>query len=104
MTHSRLRSIFLLLPLLAPTTALAQFSGGIQGTVTDGQKAVVADAIVMLTNVQSGVAREATTTSEGVYRMTSLAPGSYRVEVVKPGFNNALRESVAIGVTETIRV
>jgi hypothetical protein len=108
MTHTRLRFIVWLLPLLvlllAPTAALAQFSGGIQGTVTDGQKAVVADAIVMVTNVQSGVAREATTTSEGVYRMTSLAPGSYRIEVIKAGFSNALRESVTVGVTETIRV
>ena len=108
MTHTHLRSsvwlpLFLIL-LLAPTAALAQFSGAIQGTVTDGQKAVLADAIVTVTNVQSGVARQATTTSEGVYRMTSLAPGSYRIEVVKPGFNQALREAVTVGVTETIRV
>ncbi len=36
--------------LLAPSPALAQFSGAIQGTVTDAQKAVVADAVVMVTN------------------------------------------------------
>ena len=58
----------------------------------------------MVTNVQSGVAREATTSSEGVFRLTSLAPGSYRVEVIKPGFANALREAVTIGVSETVRV
>ena len=63
MTHLRRHSLGWILPLLAlllaPRPALAQFSGGLQGTVTDAQKAVVADAIVMVTNTQSGVSREA---------------------------------------------
>lgn len=108
MTHLRRRSLGWILPLLglllAPRPALAQFSGALQGTVTDAQKAVVADAIVMVTNVQSGVSREATTSSDGVYRVPSLAPGAYRVEVVKPGFSNALRESVSVGISESVRI
>ena len=34
------------------------------------------------------------TTSDGVFRVLSLGPGTYRVEVVKPGFLTAQRESV----------
>ena len=65
MSHLRRRSLGLILPLLglllAPRPALAQFSSAIQGTVTDAQKAVVADAVVMVTHTTSGVTREATT-------------------------------------------
>ncbi|HET7219933.1 MAG TPA: carboxypeptidase-like regulatory domain-containing protein, partial [Vicinamibacterales bacterium] len=94
----------LILLLLAPRPAAAQFSGAIQGTVTDAQKAVVADAVVIVTNTQNGSTRESTTTSEGVFRLPSLAPGTYRVQVAKPGFVSAERESITVGVSETVRV
>ena len=96
--------ILLLLVVGWPRAASAQFSGVIQGTITDSQKAVVADAVVMVTNVRSGVARESVTTSDGVFRVLSLGPGVYRVEVVKLGFLNALRESVSVGISETVRL
>ena len=108
MTHVRARLRVCLLPLmlllLAPRPASAQFSGVIQGTIIDAQKAVVADATVIVTNSQIGVTREAVTTSDGVFRVVSLGPGAYRVEVVKPGFLNALRESVNVGISETVRL
>ena len=108
MTNPRTRICLWLLPLmlllLVPSPASAQFSGAIQGTVTDSQKAVVADAIVMVTSLQSGVTRESVTSSDGVFRVLSLGPGAYRVEVVKPGFLNAVRESITVGITETVRL
>ena len=108
MTHVRARLRVCLLPLmlllLAPRPASAQFSGVIQGTIIDAQKAVVADATVIVTNSQIGVTRETVTTSDGVFRVVSLGPGAYRVEVVKPGFLNALRESVNVGISETVRL
>ncbi len=58
----------------------------------------------MVTNVRSGVTRESVTTSDGVFRVLSLGPGVYRVEVVKLGFLNALRESVNVGSSETVRL
>ena len=107
MNNHRARRFLALLPLilllLAPRPASAQFSGAIQGTITDSQKAVVADAVVMVTHTQSGVTRESVTTSDGVFRVLSLGPGVYRVEVVKPGFLNALREQVTVGISETVR-
>ena len=58
----------------------------------------------MVTNVRSGVTRQSVTTSDGVFRVLSLGPGVYRVEVVKLGFLNALRESVSVGISETVRL
>ncbi len=106
MTKSPLVRLFLLfaVTLFAPAVARAQFSASIQGTVTDAQKAVVADAVVMVTHTASGVTREATTTPDGVYRVPSLGPGTYRVQVVKPGFITAQRDAVTVGISEVVRL
>jgi Carboxypeptidase regulatory-like domain/TonB dependent receptor len=108
MTSETCRRRYLLVPLfillLAPRPASAQFSGAIQGTITDSQKAVVSEATVIVTNLASGVTREATTSSEGVFRVLSLGPGTYRVQVAKPGFLTAERENITVGISQAVRV
>jgi hypothetical protein len=96
--------LLLLLPLLATAPVSAQFSSAIQGTVTDSQQAVVAQATVRVTNTTTNVTREATTSADGVYRVLSLGPGAYRVSVEKPGFLKAQRDAVTIGISETARL
>jgi hypothetical protein len=82
-----LRILLSVLPLLllAPT-CLAQFSASLQGTVTDPSSAVVPNATVTLTNVETNQQQNAQTDSTGTYRFESLAPGSYRVQVTAAGF------------------
>ena len=107
MTRSSLFRRLVLLPgllIVAPAVVSAQFSGAIQGTITDAQKAVVAGAVVIATHTASGVTREATTSDEGIFRIPSLGPGIYRVQIAKPGFLTARRESVTVGITETVRL
>src|SRR5947199_714240 len=76
--------------LVAFTAVLATSqvtTGSLQGVVTDPNKAVVPGATVKITNVDTGITREATTNDEGFYRVTNLQPGEhYRVEVSKAGF------------------
>jgi hypothetical protein len=107
MAAQSLRRIFLfplIVLVLGSRPASAQFSAAIQGTITDSQKAVVSGATVIVTHTASGVTREVTTSSEGVFRVLSLAPGTYRVQVIKPGFVNAERDAVNVGISETVRV
>ncbi len=96
--------ISLVASLLTPQPASAQFGGAIQGTITDSQKAVVADAIVTVTHTETGVTREAVTSADGVFRVLSLGPGAYRVQAVKPGFLTGERDSVTVGINETVRL
>jgi Carboxypeptidase regulatory-like domain/TonB dependent receptor len=103
----RLLPVLLLLLLFTAASArpvLAQFSGAIQGTVTDSQKAVVADATVIVTHLASGVTREAQTSSEGVFRVLSLGPGIYRIQAVKAGFVSAERDNITVVISQTVRV
>ncbi len=83
---------------------LAQFTGAIQGTITDSSNAVIPDARVTATNVATGISRTATSGQGGFYRILSLSPGVYSVRVEKEGFALAQREAVAVANNQVARV
>src|SRR5260370_30515592 len=88
---------------LSLSCAMAQFTSAIQGVVTDASGSAVPEAIVHVTNVASGVGRQATTSNDGLYRVINLGPGTYRVNVAVPGFAPAERPNVPLGISETLR-
>src|SRR5438128_9690927 len=74
------------------------------GTVSDSSGATVPNAVVTVTESQTGVSRKTNTTSDGVYTVPYLAPGVYRVEVEIAGFKKFSRENVGLAVSSTVRV
>jgi len=79
--------------MLVITTILTSAVGSAQsttssltGTVTDTSGAVVVGAAVTIANTATGVEYKATTSDQGVYRVTQLPPGSYTMQVGSPGF------------------
>src|SRR5258708_988798 len=66
--------------------------GALNGTVSDPSGAVVVSARVTAVNVETGVEYPVTTTDAGVFRISLLPPGTYRLNVSAPGFKNAVRE------------
>ncbi len=99
----RIARTTILLALLSVTLS-AQFNSAIQGTLTDQSEALIPGALVRITNLATGVSREVTSGADGIYRVLSLGPGNYRVEAEKEGFQKAQRDSVTLGISETIRV
>jgi hypothetical protein len=81
----RLWSIMATMLLLA-VPAWGQFSSAIEGIATDTNRAVLANATIKLSSLQSGTTLETRTTDSGYYRFSSLAPGEYEVSVDAPGF------------------
>src|SRR5438105_5889916 len=75
--------------LLLAGSTWAQFTGNIQGTVSDPSGAAVAQAKVTLINVATQVSATTTTDASGSYRFLSLAPGSYKITVEAAGFAKA---------------
>ena len=78
--------------------------GTLLGTITDSSTAVVPNAKVVITEVNTGLGRESATNASGIYVFSNLDPGSYRVTVEQPGFRKAVREGVDVLVNTTVRI
>ena len=93
----------LIISALILVLAIAQGgSSTISGAVKDATGALVPTAKVTVVNEQTG-ARLATLTNEsGVYRVGSLAPATYRVEVEAEGFQKLLRGPITLAVGQVI--
>lgn len=66
--------------------AHAQFGQGVQGTITDPSGAVVPNAKITITNVQTQVTQTIKSDGSGDYRFVNLVPGNYQVTVNAAGF------------------
>src|SRR5712664_1195608 len=77
----------------------------VTGIVTDESGAVVPNARVTVTNIETRVTREAQTNGEGQYRVPYLSPGRYELTVESKGFSMAKIElTLTLGLTATIDV
>jgi hypothetical protein len=72
--------------LLGGAVAHAQFNSGVEGTVRDPMGAGIPHAAVSITNVQQGTSRSARSNDAGYFRIQSLAPGTYQVQITSGGF------------------
>jgi hypothetical protein len=84
--------------LLAAPRALAQIggAGSIQGVVTDATGAVLPGATVTATNVATGVKTERQTTGAGLYVLSPLPPGEYKITVSASGFKQLEQAGVIV--------
>ncbi len=91
----------LILFLACGTSALAQSTAALQGTVLDAQGAVVAGAKVTVKNLATDLTREVETDSTGNFKIPALPAGNYRVEIRKEGFRAAIANSYTLEVGTT---
>jgi outer membrane receptor protein involved in Fe transport len=78
--------------------AQSTVTGGIRGTVTDAQNAVVPNATVTITNLGTNQSQNTTTDADGGYRFTNLQPGTYSLRASSSGFADFVRERVVVEV------
>jgi hypothetical protein len=74
------------------------------GAVTDASGAVVPNAKVTNTEVNTGISRSAQTNDSGNYTFPDLPPGQYSVTVEAAGFKKETRRDIALAVNSTQRV
>jgi hypothetical protein len=95
-------ALSLLALLFAPAALTAQQQlAAVQGTITDQTGAVLPGVTVTVTNVNTGIARTVATNESGLYRVSSLDPGTYRVLAELQGFSRTERDQVALAVGAT---
>src|SRR5215467_11591149 len=82
----------------------AQNFGEITGSVTDASGAVVAGAVVTVTNTSTNQVRRAFTNETGNYSAPFLVPGSYEIRAEKLGFKVGARHGVDLQVGAVARI
>ncbi|HEX4231673.1 MAG TPA: carboxypeptidase regulatory-like domain-containing protein [Bryobacteraceae bacterium] len=102
-----LRKMCALLALLG-AGCLASYSqavtGTVLGTVTDSSGAVVPNAKVTLTEVNTGILHKAQTNGSGNYTVPNLPEGNYSVTVEAPGFKKETKENNRVDINSNVRV
>ena len=94
-----------LLAAFAPNLRAQQAAATLSGVLSDPNGAVVFGALVTLTQQSTGVRRETTTNGEGLYTLTNLAAGDYRLGVKANGFQAVpLNVTLQVGQSTTLNV
>jgi len=74
----------------------AGVGGSVAGTIKDTSNAVVPNATVNATNVETGVQHQAATNGQGFYSFTNLPIGRYNIAIQKAGFKPYQRTGVTV--------
>lgn len=105
MPRTILRLALVLLAICLPASAFAQFeTASVVGTVRDGSGAVVGDARVTLTNLETGVSTERQSDALGNFEFFNVRIGRYVVTADKSGFSVAVVDNVQVTVGARLRV
>src|ERR1700730_16325528 len=97
--------IFVALLLCCGTALEAQtITGSVNGTVTDPTGAVVPNAKVTATNVDTGIETPSATNSDGIYNIPFLQIGNYKLTVDVPGFATATYGPFALETAQIAKV
>jgi hypothetical protein len=91
-------AVGVLLSVLASTSAWAQATAQISGTVKDQSGGVLPGADVTVVHTSTGVARSTVSDETGSFAMPSLPVGPYRLEVALSGFRTFVQTGIVLQV------
>ncbi|MCS6954141.1 MAG: TonB-dependent receptor [Bryobacteraceae bacterium] len=103
MKHHWLCASFIVI-LSAGLAARAQTTATIVGTVTDPSGAVVPNALVRVTQAETGLRRETRTTPSGMYVIPALPVGTYSVTAEMAGFKRTTVSGIVLEVNQEARI
>ena len=102
------RTLTISVPLLLSLLAIPAFSqldtGTLSGRVSDASGAVVSNAQVTVVNTETNFTSDTTTNSSGIYRVSSLRPGPYRLTVIASGFKRSIRDGLDLHIAENLEI
>ena len=93
-------SVFLaaLLAVLAVGLQAQTFRGQLTGVITDSTGAVIPQSEVVLTNLATGISQRVVSNERGIYLISSIEPGQYRISVSFTGFKTFVQEPITVPV------
>jgi hypothetical protein len=86
--------------LLNSSSARAQVSASMSGTVEDSSGAAIPVATITVTSLETGETRAVTTDEAGNYRVLSLSVGHYEIKAEKTGFETVTQTGIDLVVRQ----
>lgn len=98
------RSLFFLgiILVLCSSTSAQVDTASISGVITDQSGAIIVGADVRVTNSDTNVTSAITSNQSGVYLITGLKPGRYRIKVAKEGFKGIDLTDLILNVQDSV--
>jgi hypothetical protein len=91
--------------LLVAFPLLAQSPNGtINGLVLDPSNRAISGADILVINDVTGVKYSGKTNDEGIYLVTNLPPGPYRLQVSKTGFKTLIKPDIILNVQAELSI
>ena len=100
----RLRITVICLLLLASVAFAQGDRGTITGTIADPAGAVVAAAPLEARNTENGAVYQAASSATGNFTLSQLPTGTYELSVNVSGFKKYVRQNIALGVAQVLRL
>src|SRR5262245_16732059 len=101
----RLAIFVLMLFVLAPIHMAGQtINATLGGTVSDTTGALIPGVAITATNAATGIVSSAITNESGAYQFASLQSGTYKVTAELQGFQTAIYDQVALGLSQQVRL
>jgi hypothetical protein len=97
----RVIGVFILMTMVVQCWAQTE-TARVSGQITDAAGRSVPKAEVRIVNLATGVASRTTTNDEGIYSVTGLIPGRYRVTVQKQGFREVIVDGLTLNVQDVV--
>jgi hypothetical protein len=93
--------VLVLIMLLSVWPSRAQeVTARLAGTVKDPAGAMVPEAVLVATNVSTGLVTRTTSGASGDYIFLALAPGTYTLSVEKAGFATGVMSGISLNVDQ----
>jgi hypothetical protein len=87
------------------TPVVAQSTNGtISGLVLDPSGRAIVEAEIVIVSDTTGVQYPGKTNKEGIYVVTNLPPGPYRLQVSKVGFKNLIKPDIVLNVQDALAI
>ncbi len=79
-------------------------TGTISGLILDPDGRVVPDADILIVNDVTGVQYSTKTNNDGLYVISNLPPGPYRLQVSKIGFKALIKPNIVLNVQDALAI
>jgi len=96
--------LFFLIMLLVGTANAQSPNGTVSGLVLDPSGQALPKADILIVNDITGVRYTGVTNGEGIYALTNIPPGPYRLQVSKFGFKTLIKPDIVLNVQDALAI